>query len=129
MASLAQVVAAVAAGALLTVTAMLMFKVHDLQRRSERARGSERERRIESVADASVETFLQQVGDVGLLLDAEDEGGVGPAPDTVEVWSKAHLRMLVDGEASGASHQPSTACVRSRAGRVTRRRSVPESRP
>ena len=126
MASFAQVVAAVAAGALLTVTAMLMFK--DIQRRSERAQRSERERRIESVADASIETFLQQAGDIGLLLAAGDEDGAGAVPDTVEVWSKAHLRMLVDCESSGTVPRPGTACGQARPGRVTRRRPVPESR-
>lgn len=129
MASLAQVVAAVAAGALLAVTAMLMLKLHDVQRRAERVQRSERARRIEAVAETSVETFLQQADAAGRLLDVEDADSEVPAPDTVEVWSKAHLRMLVDGESSDASPQPGAACRRSRLSRVTRRRSVPGSRP
>lgn len=128
MASFAQVVAAVAAGALLTVTAMLMFKVYELQRRPRREQGAaERERKIESVADASVETFLQQFDDAARRLQEEDADG--PAPDAIEVWSKAHLRMLVDGESSATAPWPGAACGRARPNRVTRRRPVPKSRP
>ncbi len=99
MADLAQVIAAVATGALLTVAAGLVLRVYGMQRRAERdGRAGERERRIEAAVTATVtgvETLRQQArADPG-------ESFLQQAPEgAVEVHSKAHLRMLVsEGEA------------------------------
>lgn len=104
MADLAQVIAAVAAGALLTVAAMLAFRAYGVQRRAEQeGRAEERERRIEAAATATVtgvETLRQQE-----RADAGESFPQGPE-GAVEVHSKAHLRMLVS----------ETEAVRSRPG-------------
>lgn len=124
MADLAQVVAAVAAGALLSVATMLAFKLYGPRRMVDR------ERMINAAAESvvqDVETFRQQV------RASLPEGSGNDAPTaqgaTTEVRSKTHLRMVVNGEAADVVSHPSTACNRSQSGPVTRRRPVRESRP
>jgi hypothetical protein len=98
MADLAQVVAAVAAGALLTVTTTLIFKLHRMQRRADR------ERRIEAVVSATVsgvDALRQQARAAPGRIDSP------PPEGTVEVHSKAHLRMLIS-----ESRAASAACSR-----------------
>lgn len=122
MADLAQVIGAVATGALLTVAAMLVFRVYGGQRRAEReARAQERERRIEAATTATV-TGVE-------ALRRRVPAGLGESfpqqpPGTVEVHSKAHLRMLVsEAEAIGSRAECDHAAQGS-----TRRRQVRGSR-
>lgn len=124
MADLAQVVAAVAAGALLSVATMLVVRLYGPRRTDDR------ERMINAAADAvvgGVETFRQQVW----ATPPQASGSYTPAAEdaATEVWAKAHLRMLVDGDSVGASPPPSEACDRSRTGRTTRRRTARKTRP
>jgi hypothetical protein len=117
VAGLAQVIAAVATGALLTVAIMLVFRVYGAQCRAER------ERRIEAATIATVtgvETLRQQArADPGESFPLESEGAV-------EVRSKAHLRMLVT-ESQAAPWQ--VGCIGpAPEDRTTRRQRVRESR-
>lgn len=124
MADLAQVVAAVAAGALLSMATMLVVRLYGPRRTDDR------EHMINAAADAvveGVETFRQQVR---AALPETTESDTSTGGDAArEIRSKAHLRMLVDGESTVASPHPSEACERSRPGRPTRRRTARETRP
>lgn len=115
MADLAQVIGAVATGALLTVAAMLVFRLHGERR-------AERERRIEAATAATVigvEALRQQA-------QAGPEETIPQAPVSgMEVRSKAHLRMLVTKKtAPPKGHVP----TRPEADGTTRRRPARESR-
>lgn len=115
MADLAQVIGAVATGALLTVAAMLVFRLHSERR-------AERERRVEAAAAATVigvEALRQQArANPGETIPRALEGAM-------EVRSKAHLRMLVSKKTA-----PPKAPVRTRPepDGTTRRRPARESR-
>lgn len=118
MADLAQVVAAVATGALLTVATALAFRLYAIQRRAER------ERKINAAVTAivaGVETFRRPPR-------ADPKNGEGHTPGlAVEVRSKAHLRMLVGG---GTVPRSCTSCgLPQQSDRATGRQRVRESRP
>ena len=100
MADIAQVVAAVATGALLTVTATLVFRLYgggcraeqEQRRAEERRRRAEREQRIEAAVTATVtgvESFRYQA-------QVDPAESIPLAPEgAVQVRSKAHLALVV----------------------------------
>ncbi|KPC86287.1 hypothetical protein ADL35_12460 [Streptomyces sp. NRRL WC-3753] len=107
MISFAQVVAALATGALLTVTAMLVCRQYGGQRPAEKPEPSESsesepdeaEWKIEAARNlgyAAVETFRQQIADNP--AEAERPGGDG-RPETAAglVRSKGHLTLVACG--------------------------------
>lgn len=123
MADLAQVVAAVAAGALLSMATMLVFKLYGPRR------AADRERMINAAADAvagGVETFRQRVQ---ASLPEESGSDAATVQGATEVRSKAHLRMLVNGPSADAAPRSNPARNRSQSGPVSRRRPARESRP
>lgn len=123
MAEMAQVVAAVAAGALLSLATMLVFKLHSPRR------AADRERMINAAADAvvgGVETFRQRVQ---ASLPEENGSDAGAAQGATEVRSKAHLRMLVSQPPADVAPHSNSARKRSQSGPVSRRRPARESRP
>lgn len=100
MATLAQVMAAVAGGAILAMAAMAGLHLWAAQRKSERDRRIQDARRL--VVDG-IETFRRQA-----LADQDepDAGSDGELPgDAVDVGGRAHLRMLVDGGAGTAARR------------------------
>lgn len=111
----AQVIAAVATGALLTVATMLALRLYGTQRRADR------ERRIEAAVTNTVigvETIRQQTR-------ASPEHSTPETPDGfAEVRSRAHLHLLVSEEES----HPQSACARPLPGAGRRRLRVRESR-
>lgn len=93
--SFAQVAAALAGGAVLAMAAMAAVQLRAVRR------GSERDQRIRDarrLITDGVETFRQEVRED---RDAPAMPGAGELPAcAVDVGGRAHLRMLVDGEAT-----------------------------
>lgn len=118
MISLAQVVAALAAGALLTIATMLVFKLHNMGSQGERPDVDELtdgERKIEiarKLAVESVETFRQQT-QAGPDLHAISDDEVSPSyevtDEAVAARSKGHLTLYVVSGAVAALATVSTA--------------------
>lgn len=115
MADHAQVIAAVATGALLTVAVMMGLRFYGVQRRADR------ERRITAAVTTTVigvETIRQQT-----RASPEDSAAVTP-DGSPEARSKAHLHLLVSGE----EPHPRGECARPVQESARRRQRARESR-
>lgn len=113
MANVAQVVAGVAAGGITAIAVMLLLEVYRLRqqggnwRDTARQQDVDRQSRIDSAARTvlgDIETIRQAVTGVSTSAGSSDP----QSEDTIEVRSKAHLRMLV--------HRPRASPVAGREG-------------
>ncbi|MEV6614231.1 hypothetical protein AB0N31_10485 [Streptomyces sp. NPDC051051] len=97
MSNFGQLVAALAGGALLGIAAVLVVNARDVERRAER------QRRIDTAVQAIVAGVESYRRDWPPDVDSEESG----ADASVEVYAKAHLRLLIRPAAA-----PSTASSR-----------------